>query len=162
MVVCTQSLEIAVYTVKNELADPCCHINRLMRGVLWHIHNGNGPTVADHERQLECSLSSRWLSDTSTIWIDWEWFHTCWIFTFIFLHIPCIYYYCFDQLVSSLVKKIVVDSGGERENLHRYQRAQVLRRCFDYGCLLMRWEEVLLEKQCSFLPCLLLWMRYKL
>ena len=45
-------------------------INRLMRGVLWHIHNGNGPTVADHERQLECSLSSRWLSDTSTIWID--------------------------------------------------------------------------------------------
>ena len=43
-------------------------INRLMRGVLWHIHNGNGPT--DHERQLECSLNSRWLSDTSTIWID--------------------------------------------------------------------------------------------
>jgi hypothetical protein len=43
-------------------------INRLMRGVLWHVHNGNGPT--DHERQLECSLSSRWLSDTSTIWID--------------------------------------------------------------------------------------------
>ena len=25
IVVCTQSLEIAVYTVKNELADPCCH-----------------------------------------------------------------------------------------------------------------------------------------
>jgi hypothetical protein len=43
-------------------------INRLMRGVLWHIHNGNGPT--DHERPLECSLSSSWLSDTSTIWID--------------------------------------------------------------------------------------------
>ena len=43
-------------------------INRLMRGVLWHIHNGNGPT--DHERQLECSLNSRWLSDTSTIWIE--------------------------------------------------------------------------------------------
>jgi hypothetical protein len=43
-------------------------INRLMRGVLWHIHNGNGPT--DHERQLECTLNSRWLSDTSTIWID--------------------------------------------------------------------------------------------
>ena len=43
-------------------------VNRLMRGVLWHIHNGNGPT--DHERQLECSLNSRWLSDTSTIWID--------------------------------------------------------------------------------------------
>jgi hypothetical protein len=43
-------------------------INRLMRGVLWHIHNGNGPT--DYGRQLECSLSSRWLSDTSTIWID--------------------------------------------------------------------------------------------
>ena len=43
-------------------------INRLMRGVLWHIHNGNAPT--DLERQLECSLDSRWLSDTSTIWID--------------------------------------------------------------------------------------------
>ena len=43
-------------------------INRLMRGVLWLIHNGNRPT--DHERQLECSLNSRWLSDTSTIWID--------------------------------------------------------------------------------------------
>ena len=43
-------------------------INRLMRGVLWHIHNGNGPT--DYERQLVCSLNSRWLSDTSTIWID--------------------------------------------------------------------------------------------
>ena len=43
-------------------------INRLMRGALWHIHNGNGPT--GHERQLECSLNSRWLSDTSTIWID--------------------------------------------------------------------------------------------
>jgi hypothetical protein len=44
-------------------------INRLMRGVLWRIHNGNGPTD-DHDRRLECSLSSRWLSDTSTIWID--------------------------------------------------------------------------------------------
>jgi hypothetical protein len=43
-------------------------INRLMRGVLWHIHNGNNPTGRD--RQLECSLNSRWLSDTSTIWID--------------------------------------------------------------------------------------------
>ena len=43
-------------------------INRLMRGVLWHIHNGNNST--DHERHLECSLNSRWLSDTSTIWID--------------------------------------------------------------------------------------------
>jgi hypothetical protein len=43
-------------------------INRLMRGVLWHIHNGNNPT--GHDRQLECSLNSRWLSDTSTIWID--------------------------------------------------------------------------------------------
>ena len=43
-------------------------INRLMRGVLWHIHNGNGPT--DHERLFVCSLNSRWLSDTSTIWLD--------------------------------------------------------------------------------------------
>ena len=43
-------------------------INRLMRGVLWHVHNGNNPTA--HDRQLECSLNSRWLSDISTIWID--------------------------------------------------------------------------------------------
>jgi hypothetical protein len=44
-----------------------CIINRLMRGVLWHIHNGNGP---GDDRQLECSLNSRWLSDASTLWID--------------------------------------------------------------------------------------------
>ena len=43
-------------------------INRMMRAILWHVHNGNAPT--EHERQLECSLNSRWLSDTSTIWID--------------------------------------------------------------------------------------------
>ena len=43
-------------------------INRLMRGVLWHIHNGNPPSHG--MRQFECSLNSLWLSDTSTLWID--------------------------------------------------------------------------------------------
>lgn len=46
-------------------------INRLMRGVLWHVHNGNHPSNGgDDERLLECSLSSLWLSDSSTLWID--------------------------------------------------------------------------------------------
>ncbi|KIM38927.1 hypothetical protein M413DRAFT_447584 [Hebeloma cylindrosporum] len=46
-------------------------VNRLMRGVLWHIHNGNSASNQPHdERWLECSLNSRWLSDASTIWID--------------------------------------------------------------------------------------------
>ena len=52
---------------KSEQVRSSLIINRLMRGVLWHIHNGNYPI---DERQLECSLNSRWLSDTSTIWID--------------------------------------------------------------------------------------------
>ena len=34
MVVCTQSLEIVVYTVQNELADPCCHIFNIFGCVL--------------------------------------------------------------------------------------------------------------------------------
>ena len=47
-------------------------INRLMRGMLWNIHNGNHPfnSGARDERQLECSLNSLWLSDSSTLWID--------------------------------------------------------------------------------------------
>ena len=46
-------------------------VNRLMRGVLWRIHNGNCPSnKSDDERLLECSLNSRWLSDASTLWID--------------------------------------------------------------------------------------------
>jgi hypothetical protein len=46
-------------------------INRLMRGVLWHIHNGNhSSNGSDDERLLECSLNSLWLSDSSTLWID--------------------------------------------------------------------------------------------
>ncbi|KAF8953844.1 hypothetical protein BDZ97DRAFT_1942720 [Flammula alnicola] len=46
-------------------------INRLARGVLWVIHNGNCSSNQTHdERLLECSLNSRWLSDTSTLWID--------------------------------------------------------------------------------------------
>ncbi|KDR67081.1 hypothetical protein GALMADRAFT_161722 [Galerina marginata CBS 339.88] len=46
-------------------------INRLMRGLLWRIHNGNCSSNQSHdERLLECSLNSRWLSDASTLWID--------------------------------------------------------------------------------------------
>jgi hypothetical protein len=47
-------------------------INRLMRGVLWHIHNGNRPSnyKGRENRPLECSLDSHWLSDSSTLWID--------------------------------------------------------------------------------------------
>jgi hypothetical protein len=46
-------------------------VNRLMRGVLWNIHNGNSSKNQPHDdRLLECSLNSRWLSDSSTIWID--------------------------------------------------------------------------------------------
>jgi hypothetical protein len=46
-------------------------INRMMRGLLWNIHNGNRPyDSTSDDRLLECSLSSRWLSDTSTLWID--------------------------------------------------------------------------------------------
>ena len=46
-------------------------MNRLMRGVLWRIHNGNCSTNGPQdERFMECSLNSRWLSDTSTLWID--------------------------------------------------------------------------------------------
>jgi len=46
-------------------------INRLMRGVLWRIHNGNCSSNEPHsERFLECSLNSRWLLDVSTLWID--------------------------------------------------------------------------------------------
>jgi hypothetical protein len=46
-------------------------VNRLMRGVLWRIHNGNCSSNESHdERLLECSLNSRWLSDASTLWID--------------------------------------------------------------------------------------------
>jgi len=46
-------------------------MNRLMRGLLWGIHNGNRPNDGtSDDRLLECSLSSRWLSDSSTLWID--------------------------------------------------------------------------------------------
>jgi hypothetical protein len=48
-----------------------CIVNRLMRGVLWRIHNGNCLYNRSHdEHLLECSLNSRWLSDASTLWID--------------------------------------------------------------------------------------------
>ncbi|KZT35782.1 hypothetical protein SISSUDRAFT_990080 [Sistotremastrum suecicum HHB10207 ss-3] len=42
-------------------------MNRWMRGVLWVIHNGNPPEKGI--RELECSLSSRWLYDTTTIYV---------------------------------------------------------------------------------------------
>ena len=59
------------YPESNEAARHGYVINRLMRGVLWNIHNGNHPNSGTHvERQLECSLNSLWLSDSSTLWID--------------------------------------------------------------------------------------------
>ena len=61
------------YPQSDEAARRRYVINRLMRGVLWHIHNGNHPfdgTHASVERQLECSLNNLWLSDSSTLWID--------------------------------------------------------------------------------------------
>ena len=42
-------------------------VNRLMRGALWVVHNGNAPS--QDKRTLECSLSSQWLEDNSTIYI---------------------------------------------------------------------------------------------
>jgi len=41
--------------------------NRLLRGMLWVIHNGNGPT--SEERMGECTLGSKWLRDASTVYI---------------------------------------------------------------------------------------------
>ncbi|KZS92734.1 hypothetical protein SISNIDRAFT_486244 [Sistotremastrum niveocremeum HHB9708] len=42
-------------------------MNRWMRGCLWTIHNANCP--AQNIRELECSLSSEWLLDSSTVYI---------------------------------------------------------------------------------------------
>jgi hypothetical protein len=43
-------------------------INRLIRGALWSLHNGNAPNK--ELRPLECSLTSRWLADNATVYIS--------------------------------------------------------------------------------------------
>ena len=52
-------------------------INRILRGVLWTIHNGGAPGTRSwnkwnevEDRSLECSLSSRWLSSRDIIYIS--------------------------------------------------------------------------------------------
>ena len=54
-------------------------INRIIRGVLWTIHNGNAPgrdPLAEdrhrrwEDRSLECSLSSKWLEGNDIIYIS--------------------------------------------------------------------------------------------
>ena len=52
-------------------------IGRILRGVLWTIHNGNAPgTRSWHswkdtdDRSLECSLSRRWLDSRDIIYIS--------------------------------------------------------------------------------------------
>ena len=51
-------------------------INRILRGVLWTIHNGNAPgkdplSVEKYlqDRTLECSLSSKWLDSNDIVYI---------------------------------------------------------------------------------------------
>ncbi|KZS91510.1 hypothetical protein SISNIDRAFT_487480 [Sistotremastrum niveocremeum HHB9708] len=43
-------------------------INRLIRGIMWNIANGNAPHRT--KRALECSLDSAWLEDESTVYIS--------------------------------------------------------------------------------------------
>ena len=52
-------------------------IGRILRGVLWTIHNGNAPGTTSRDkwdkaedRSLECSLSSRWLNSKDIIYIS--------------------------------------------------------------------------------------------
>ena len=54
-------------------------INRIIRGVLWTIHNGNAPgrdPLAEdghrrgEDRSLECSLSSKWLEGNDIVYIS--------------------------------------------------------------------------------------------
>ena len=74
----------AAVRAKEELSrtDPGKHwgniiINRIIRGVLWTIRNGNAPgwdPLAKDEdkgadRSLECSLSSTWLEQRDTVYI---------------------------------------------------------------------------------------------
>ena len=54
-------------------------INRIIRGVLWTIHNGNAPgrdplskdvNSRLDDRTLECSLSSKWLEGDDLVYIS--------------------------------------------------------------------------------------------
>ena len=53
-------------------------INRILRGVLWTIHNGNAPgrdflsqtPARDNDRTLECCLSSKWLQGNDIVYIS--------------------------------------------------------------------------------------------
>ena len=52
-------------------------IGRILRGVLWTMHNGGAPGTRSwnkwnevEDRSLECSLSSRWLSSRDIIYIS--------------------------------------------------------------------------------------------
>ena len=52
-------------------------INRILRGVLWTIHNGNAPgkdPLTEErdlpDRTLECSLSSKWLDRSDIVYIS--------------------------------------------------------------------------------------------
>ena len=54
-------------------------INRIIRGVLWTIHNGNAPgrdPLAEdrhrrrEDRSLECSLSFKWLKGNDIVYIS--------------------------------------------------------------------------------------------
>ena len=52
-------------------------IGRILRGVLWTIHNGNAPGTTSRDRlgnvedrSLECSLNSKWLNSRDIIYIS--------------------------------------------------------------------------------------------
>ena len=54
-------------------------INRIIRGVLWTIHNSNAPGIdplaedefrRSEDRSLECSLSSKWLKRGTNVYIS--------------------------------------------------------------------------------------------
>ena len=52
-------------------------ICRILRGVLWTIHNGGAPGVRSwnrwgdvEDRSLECSLNSRWMKSKDIIYIS--------------------------------------------------------------------------------------------
>ena len=52
-------------------------IGRILRGILWTIHNGSAPGTKSYgeqseveDRSLECSLSSRWLRSNDIIYIS--------------------------------------------------------------------------------------------
>ena len=51
-------------------------VNRILRGVLWTIHNGNAPGKDPlseeryiQDRTLECSLSFKWYSSSDVVYI---------------------------------------------------------------------------------------------